>query len=513
MNKIILWLIATIMSVFFTCVQGQSLSSRILDSVTQEPIPYVTVQLKKKGVITNEEGRFSFLFDQNISETDSLFISCIGYASIGKPLNEFSGNVIHLSPKAIELNPVIVTNKNYSAEEIIDLVKDKLEGNYNTDLSKKRMFLRDSYFQDFSKTDYTFLKSTIKELNKKFLDSVLRTLPKKSSYYTEILCDLYVNNEDDGHKMDLIKASELYDKSKELDYTKLEEKFNEIIKSNIKRDSYFKVKSGLFGTKIDGEDFDEIFESQVDSTDAVALKNELEEKKKKEEERKTNFAKHRKRSIVGMMEGLFFMEDSHLNFINKSRKYNFNITDFTYMGEDAVYILDFEPKGSADYKGRLFINADDFAIIRLDYENVKPLKKFNLLGISMNQFMGKGKMIFNKSANTKYDLRYLEQEDGTRVGIRRPLKIIEKNKHVKGRNKQNELSVKLDMATVGVNKHEIIVFDTESISKTAYEAYIENNTVLPTYMPSYNPGFWKGYTIIEPNQAIREFTSEEEIAK
>jgi len=513
MSKILLWIIATLISVFFATVQSQTLSSRILDSVTQEPIPYVTVQLKKKGVITNEEGRFSFLLDRNISETDSLFISCIGYASIGKPINEFSENVIYLSPKAIELNPVIVTNRNYSAKEIIDLVKDNLERNYNTELSKKRMFLRDSYFQDFSKMDYTFLKSTIKELNEKFLDSVLQTLPKKSSYYTEILCDFYMNDEDEGQKMDLIKASELYDKSKELDYTKLEEKFNEIIKSNIKRDSYFKIKSGLFGVKIDGEDFDEIFESEVDSTDAVALKKELDEKKKNDDERKTNFAKYRKRSIAGMMEGMFFKEDTHLNFINKSRKYNFSIADFTYMGEDAVYILDFEPKGSADYKGRLFINSDDFAVIRLDYENVKPIKKFNLLGISMNQYLGKGKMIFNKAANDKYDLRYLEQEDGTRVGIRRPLKIIEKNRHVKGRNKQNELSVKLDMATVGVNKHEIIVFDTEPLSKSAYEAFTENNTVLPTYMPSYNPEFWKGYTIIEPNQAIREFTSEEEIAK
>jgi len=513
MNKVALWLIGMLISGYFTGVQSQSLSSRILDSVTKKPIPYVTILLNKKGVITNEEGRFNFLVDHTISENDSLFISCIGYASIGKPLKEFTENVIYLSPKAIELNPVIVTNRNYSAEDIIDLVKEHLDRNYNKNLSKKRMFLRDSYFQDFSKTDYTFLKSTIKELNKKFLDSVLRTLPKKSSYYTEILCDFYLNIEDDNQKMNLIKASELYDKSKELDYTKLEEKFNKIIKSNIKRDSYFKIKSGLFGTKIDGEDFDEIFESEVDSTDAVALKNELEKSKKKEEERKNNFAKYRKRAIARMLEGLFFMEDTDLNFINKARKYNFSITDFTYIGEDAVYIIDFEPKGSADYKGRLFINADDFAVIRLDYENVKSLKKFNLLGVSMNQFLGKGKMIFNKSINEKYELRYLEQEDGTRVGIRRPLKIIEKNRHVKGRNKQNELSVKLDMATVGVNKHEIIVFDSEPLTKSDYEAFTENNTILPVYMPNYDPEFWKGHTIIEPNQAIREFTSEEGIAK
>ncbi|MBD0779312.1 carboxypeptidase-like regulatory domain-containing protein [Maribacter sp. ANRC-HE7] len=513
MDKIILWLIATLVTAVCSTVQSQNLTSRILDSVTQEPIPYVTVQLNKKGVITNEEGRFSFLLDENVSETDSLFVSCIGYASIGRPLKEFPDNVIYLSPKAIELNPVIVTNKNYTAKEIIALVQENLDKNYNKDLSKKRLFFRDSYFQNFYKTDYTFLKSTIKELNKKFLDSVLNTIPKKSSYYTEILCDLYGNYEGEDQKINILKASELYDKSKELDYDKLEEKFNEIIKSNIKRDSYFKIKSGLIGTKIKGEDFDEIFESDIDSTDQAALKKELEEKKKREEKRKTNFAKYRKNSIVDMMQDLFYLEDSPLNFINKSRKYDFTIKDFTYMGDDPVYILEFVPDGSADYSGKLFINADDFAVMRLDYENVKPLKKFNLLGISMKQYLGKGKIIFSKSEDGKYNLRFLEQEEGTKVGIRRPLKIIEKNKHVKGRNKQNELSVKLDMGTAGTNKRELIVFDSNPISTATYEAFTENNAVLPTYMPSYDPEFWKGQTIIEPNQAIREFTSSEEIAK
>ncbi len=512
MNRIILWLIATLISVIFSFVQGQTLNSKVVDSTTGKPIPYVTVQLKKKGVITNEEGRFSFRLNEGISETDSLFISCIGYASIGKPLSEFTENVIYLKSKAIELDPVIVTNKNYSAKEIIELVEDNLEKNYNKDLSKKRLFFRDSYHQNFSKTDYTFVKSTIEELNKQFLDSVLNTLPKKSSYYTEVLCDLYGNLEKGKQKMKLIKASELYDKSKELDYTKLEEKFNKIIKANIKRDSYFKIKSGLFGTKIKGDDFDEIFESEIDSTDAAALKKELEEKKKREKNKKVNFAKYRKNSIARKMRGLFFNEDSHLNVIHKSRTYDFKIVDFTYMGEDAVYILEFYPKGSADYKGMLYINSDDFAVLRLDYENVNPLKTFKLLGISMNEFLGKGKMIFSKNKG-KYDLKYLEQESGTRVGIRRPLKIIEKNKHVKGRNKQNELFVKLDMGTSGVNKYEIIVFDTEPLSNSEFEAFTENNKILPTYMRNYDPEFWEGYSIIEPNRAIREFTSVEEVSK
>ena len=69
------------------------------------------------------------------------------------------------------------------------------------------------------------------------------------------------------------------------------------------------------------------------------------------------------------------------------------------------------------------------------------------------------------------------------------------------------------MGTIGTNKRELIVFDSKPISKSTYEAFKEKNDILPTYMPNYNPEFWQGYSIIEPNKAIREFTSEEEIAK
>ena len=30
-------------------------------------------------------------------------------------------------------------------------------------------------------------------------------------------------------------------------------------------------------------------------------------------------------------------------------------------------------------------------------------------------------------------------------------------------------------------------------------------------MPNYDPEFWKGYNILEPNQAIKDFTAQVEI--
>jgi len=490
---------------------AQSVSSKIIDSVTQKPIPYATVQwASNKGAITNEEGRFSLLLQENTQETDSLFISCLGYESIARPLDSFDEPIIYMVPSAIELKEVLVSNKQYTADEIIDLVEENLEKNYNFGFTKKRLFFRKSSYQDMKKRDFSLKKSTIKEFNERSIDSVINSLPRRTSYYTEILGDLYGDYDEESQKLDLIKASELYDKNNMLSFENVEKKFNKILNANVKEDSYFKIKSGLFGTKVDADD---LFEAEIDSSDVNALNEKLKDTKKEEEDRKKNFAKYRRNVLGKLMNQLPVVDGSDLNFIVKSRKYEYSLKDFTYLGSDAVYVIDFKPKGSADYKGTLYINSDDFALIRADFENVKSLKNFKLLGVSINSFLHRGKVIFSKDNDSRYSLSYLESEEGNRVGFKRPLKIIELNKKVKGRNKQNEFSAKIDMLFSNIEKNEVVVFDTENMSESKFESFTENNKVLPTYMPSYNPEFWSGYNIIEPNQAIKEFTAVEEISE
>jgi len=492
-------------------INAQSVSSKIIDSVTQKPIPYATIQwASNKGAITNEEGRFSLLLQENMKETDSLFISCLGYESIGRPLNSFDEATIYMVPSAIELKEVLVSNKQYTAEEIIDLVEENLQKNYNFGFSKKRIFFRRSSHQNMKKSDYKLKKSTIEEFNKPSIDSIIASLPKRQSYYTEILGDLYGNFEEDDQKLDLIKASELYDKNNQLTFENVEKKFNKILNENVKKDSYFKVKSGFFGTKLDADDF---FETEVDSSDVDALNEKLKKAKNDENERKKNFASYRRELLGKLMAKLPILDDSDLDFVTSSRKYRYTLQDFTYLGGNAVYVIDFVPKRSADYRGRLYVNSDDFALIRADFENVKAIKNFKLLGISINRYLFKGKTIFSKDNDGRYSINYLEIEDGSRVGIKRPLKIIELNKKVKGRNKQNEFSAKVDIRMNNVDKNELVIFDTDDITPSTFTNFKEKNTVLPTYMPSYNPEFWSGYNIIEPNQAIREFTAGEVISE
>ncbi len=503
MSKVIPQLL--LLFLFNTLGHAQTLTSVIVDSASMKPIPYVTVQLKNKGVITNEEGRFAFQLDPTIQPTDSLLISCIGYESVARPLSQFTEKQIILAAKAIDLNPVIVSNKNYTPEEILEIVEENISKNYNLGLAKKRVFLRETYSGQITKTDYQLKKSTIAAFNKQFIDSLISLAPSNNTTYYEALGDLYGGSDSEEQKLGLIKASELYDKSLEFDLEELEGKMNEILKKNIKTDSYFKIKSGLFGTKIDG---DELFEKEVDSSDVSALNAKLEEEKKNKEDRKKSITRYKRNTMGNLYENLPVFEDTDYNVLFKPGRYELALEDFTYLGNAAVYVISFTPKRSEDFKGKLYINSDDFALIRMDFQNVKSLRDFSLLGISMNQYLTEGKIIFTKEENNeKYHLSYCDVREGTSVGFKRPIKIIEKNKNVRGRRKQNELFIKVDAAFRNISRHELVVFDETNITTAQYESFKEKHTVLPKYMPNYDPEFWKGHDIIEPNQAIKEFTS------
>ncbi|OIQ27335.1 MAG: hypothetical protein BM564_12620 [Bacteroidetes bacterium MedPE-SWsnd-G2] len=476
----------------------------LLDSVTKKAVPFATVSVNNNyGVLSNERGEFKiFLKEVEITNQDSLYISCLGYDGKRLPLTVSDSLNIFLSPKNIELDEVVLTNKTYSLDEIIKHIQDSLESNYDNNFIKSTLFFRESNINEIQKSEIKIKTSSIPEFNQGFIDSVMQSLPKYSDSYTEILGNLYGKNMPGSeNKLNIIKASELYDKSQEISMEAYEERFNDIIKQNVKRDSYFKIKSGIFSTK---EDMDSTFYDNPEAKETEAL---LEEQKKKEENRKNNFLKYRKSMIARMNTQSFIYEDTDLNFIHKAKKYRFELLDYTFLNNDFVYKISFRPKGSADYKGIMYVNTEDFAILRLDFENVKSVEKFNLLGLSYNLFLKKGTYIYSKNNNDKYSLKFAELTESSKMGIKRPLKIIEKNKNVKGRRKQNELACNLHFIVEMSAKKELVVFENSGIDEVAFSDFEEKAKVTPVYLPSYDPEFWMGYNVIEPNQAIKEFKS------
>ncbi|WP_458628736.1 carboxypeptidase-like regulatory domain-containing protein [Winogradskyella sp. PC D3.3] len=500
-NQIIIAIILCIVSQSY----GQeTFSSTLLDAKTEQPIPFATIQFNSKtGVISNDNGEFNITIKRAIKATDSLMISCLGYEEKRIPLFNFNNSPIYLTSKSVDLSEVLVTNKTYTIDEILDKVKEGLTDNYDYSYNKRKLFYRTSYYNEMDKYDVKLEKSTIPEFNQQFIDSLLQMMPKNSSSHTEILGELYGEIDPEAsQKMDILKACYLYDKSKDINMDNYEKRFNDIFKKYVKRDSYFKIKSGWFSVKeeMDSSLFGDTNKKNEAATDAL-----LAEQKKKDSIRKISFLHWRKMQIHNFENNNFIDDDNDLNFIHKSRRYEFEIADYAYINDMFVYVIPFKPKRSEDFSGTMYVNTEDFAVVRVDYKNVKPLSKFSLLGISMKKYLKEGTIIFQKNDNEKYTLKYRDESLGQLVGIKRPIKIVEKNKNVRGRRKQNELKGDLHFIVRNIEKSELIVFETNAISESDFENFKEKSLVTPTQLNQYDPEFWKGYNIIEPNKAIKDF--------
>ncbi|WP_378185931.1 carboxypeptidase-like regulatory domain-containing protein [Aquimarina sp. W85] len=477
---------------------AQSTVYTVVDQTTKLPIPYATVQTSKnQGVYANDEGRFSISSEEYTKAIDSLYITSMGYEEAKLVLSKITDTIIYLQPKTIALEGAFVSNKALTVDEIIEQVKDNLEQNYGPTLSQKRFFLRISDLGKVRRINIDFKKSTIEAFDKKFLDSVVTMLPKKSEFYSEILGDYYKNISDE--KLTIIKAAKLYDKNNQGSIEALGKKVEQIFKENVKPNSYLKIKSGFFfGTKVQVDSILKV------SDDAKQVKTELE----KQDVNKA-YVTDQKETITSLISNTLYDENSKLNIIHKSGRYDFELVDYSTINENSVYVVKFTPGRRADFKGTLYINTQDFAIMRVDYENTKTLKSFGLLGIDYKENVYKGKTIFSKGKDSKYHIKFLQKYQGNTFGIDRPLKIIEKNKYVSGKRKQNELSLGIDVGMTHLIKTELVIYNNAPISKTAYQKIKEDYTIEPQYLSKYNPDFWNGYTIMEPNTAIRSFEAKD----
>jgi hypothetical protein len=488
------YLFSTIFALISTAtVSAQAVTATVVDAKSGEAIPFATVILgEHAGVITNEDGVFSITAEQREAINDSIYISSMGYGKVGVWLDDLASDRIELSQKTYELKGVYLSGANLSVDEILERVKANLDKNYAADLSRKKIFFRQSDFSNMNKMDIEFKESSIEELNEKLMDSISKLIPRESSYYKEAVADFYGDYR--VQKLYVERAAELYDKDKDVSMEGISEKLETIFKENVKSDSYLKIKSGIFGTKI-----------QLDSARAAGNDDATIQVEVEDETNYSSFQKQIKWGIDELYQQLFFQEDTELDMLTKSNRYDYKMDGYTMIDNGPAYVLKFNPKGKKDFKGVMYVNVDDYAVVRLEFENVRPLSKFGLLGIKYRHNVYRGKMLFGKDQGGTYSPRYLELEDGEIVGIDRPLKVIEKNKNVKGRRKQNELSLHFDMGVTSLSKYEMVVFETQGISKADFDAAPENPKVEATYLSQYDPTFWEGYAIMEPNQAIQDF--------
>lgn len=490
-----------IKSVFFLLIillissallNAQELTAVVKDSISQKVIPFASIYVNSgSGVVSNEEGHFRLQYDAS-EEKDSLFISCMGYKTLNIPFSKVKDTVFYLSPKTIELNSIILSNNQLDVKEILKEIQKDIPEKYELGLTKKKLFFRETGSQEFKILDVKIKKTSITEFNQTFWDSTLVKIPRKNSWYFELIGNLNGDYNKKNQKLELLRALELEDKEKTAIFENIEKLFDTILKQNVKSNSFFKVRSGIIGGKVEADEINDTSEDTLTS-------------KQKIQKEKDDFLKWRKRVLSNSIISLFDEEKLDLTILKKASKYKFTQTDFTYLGDTPVYIINFYPDGNADFKGKIYVDADKLALIRIEYKNIQPIRDFSMFGVSFKEDLREVIVQFKKTASEKYSLEYFDFNTSFEGGFDRPLVITEKNKIVKGRNKQNQLKMDLNVVNRNNQRYQLVIFETIPLDIHVFEDFQEKAKILPVNRITYDPDFWEGYMIIEPNASIKEF--------
>ena len=490
-----------IKSVFFLLIillissallNAQELTAVVKDSISQKVIPFASIYVNSgSGVVSNEEGHFRLQYDAS-KEKDSLFISCMGYKTLNIPFSKVKDTVFYLSPKTIELNSIILSNNQLDVKEILKEIQKDIPEKYELGLTKKKLFFRETGSQEFKILEVKIKKTSITEFNQTFWDSTLVKIPRKNSWYFELIGNLNGDYNKKNQKLELLRALELEDKEKTAIFENIEKLFDTILKQKVKSNSFFKVRSGIIGGKVEADEINDTSEDTLTS-------------KQKIQKEKDDFLKWRKRVLSNSIISLFDEEKLDLTILKKASKYKFTQTDFTYLGDTPVYIINFYPDGNADFKGKIYVDADKLALIRIEYKNIQPIRDFSMFGVSFKEDLREVIVQFKKTASEKYSLEYFDFNTSFEGGFDRPLVITEKNKIVKGRNKQNQLKMDLNVVNRNKQRYQLVIFETIPLDIHVFEDFQEKAKILPVNRITYDPNFWEGYMIIEPNAAIKEF--------
>src|SRR5690606_24923080 len=263
---------------------------------------------------------------------DSIHISSMGYGTKAFALGQLGDSLLYMEPQAIELQGVYLFDKNLEVGDIIQKMKERLPENINASPLRQRVFMRRSNLTDIDRLDLGFEQSTIAELDRDLIDSLANSVPKRAHHYSESLMDLYRKGGE--YKLDLIKAAELYSKDNVASLEELGQRMETIFKKNIKRDSYLKIKSGIWSQKV-----------QVNSI-LVPMETEDSGRVGQGDEKDTllGILASQRSGIRELLGQLYYRKESRLDLIEKTKRYTFTLTGYSEIDGEGVYVIAFAPK-------------------------------------------------------------------------------------------------------------------------------------------------------------------------
>jgi hypothetical protein len=140
---------------FSGVAQKVTLSGKVVDKDSGEPLSYASIVLKGKalGTVANDEGSFDFHFPAE-NRMDIIVVSMLGYENYEAPawsLLDSEDKTIRLTKVATMLSEIVVTDT-LSGGEIFRVALAKIDQNYPAE-----PFLMDGFYRDVKKVDDSYV--------------------------------------------------------------------------------------------------------------------------------------------------------------------------------------------------------------------------------------------------------------------------------------------------------------------------------------------------------------------
>lgn len=470
---------------------SQTLSGTVYDKETNETVAFANVQIGDSyGVITNDEGKYEISVER-FKPNDSLVFSFLGYARQALAIKDFNPK-IYLLPTALSLDEIYLIDKNLDPLEIMQKVKENISTNYPKESEKISVFQRaknnakteDAYFS-IKKADFID-KKLIKTVNSELATLIDKSKGKSSNTYYDTYMEIY-KNEKDSLKVDVRKGTKLINLERNTSTDNLQNKAFAAIANKLESSNSFKMRTGI-----------------IPISDSVDLRKTFSTGPKKD----TLEIKSKNRELSNIFKNFSFGKDSDLDFVTDFKKYDFTIIKAFPYNDELVYVLEFKPnKGGAKYSGELYVSTETYAILKANYKLAegKRGEKINLkllLGFKYEELEREVLVIFNKNKENGYSLKYLKTNSKQYFYINRSFTFIENNM-----SRKDRMKLKLEILSEGVNKNEneLLVIDTHPISLAEFSRFHQTKKISVQTIEKYDPSIWAPYTIISPNQAIKDF--------
>lgn len=475
-------------------VAQSEINAWIRDAKTQEAIPYVNIQIigKNTGTLTNEEGKFVINLDYN-SIKDSLLIQHVGYIPIITSITELQhNNTVLLLEDIYKLDEIVLLASTPNIKSILEGVLKNKDRNYKKQNTHSLTFTRTRNVDYIKGLSIEEKKSNINEINEELLSEVVKHTPKETYSYTDFLGDIYYNanteeKDSTAYKVNPIKTVELQNKSvNELDY------FNSLFDSlfsNTNDKEYWKIKSGIIGQRIENT----ISDTEIDSTTHRRLRKVMQHKYYKDE-------------FINNLKITDLNNESIWDFLHKPNRYAFEFAGGLTIDNDEVYIIDFYPKEKGLYQGRMYININNYAILKADfsYPKEKVGTQFKLFGIGYTQSNSKLSVSFEK-INNSYQVKYFSHQLNHDFSFNRKVSLQKLKSRFLFDKKVHEIKVDINLNASSLNSFEYLAINTSHISTEDFDNFIEIKDLNKIYVEQFSSDLWKGYPIIQPTEKMKQY--------